>query len=417
MDMYPKYKSPLGYSTGDNNIDAYGVDHSGFSNRDEIEYQIAREARENQIIQNYNNQGITENYPQYTTNFWGSSPENNYGFGTSKIHNNIENMQTKTNWVNNSNNTQWGMNNEQSQTYNPLGNSNSTINSGLNNSSLLSPNNMQGLNLDASAALYPQQNSFSTYSQPYQLAQNTNLNTASDVPNQTYIIRENIKFPHDEDLYMPLKSKSIYGPMCINLNNIDTKEPYMQIFNQLGDMVSEFEGGLETNPNKIDQATNMGIKQDTLNNFFAAHPEYKGKYPSKVDDLTREQANTIYCMDFYTQYRIPEIKSKILRESIYDTYVNHSPDEIARWLQEGLNEVTSQHVKVDPEGTVSVMGSETISALNNLTDYEKAKLDEYFLNRREEAWKRENPGYRNKFRGNLNRIQKLRKRHHEAGTY
>ena len=276
---------------------------------------------------------------------------------------------------------------------------------------------MQGLNLDASAALYPQQNSFNTYSQPYQLAQNTNLNTGSDVPNQTYIIRENIKFPHDEDLYMPLKSKSIYGPMCINLNNIDAKEPYMQIFNQLGDMVSEFEGGLETNPNKIDQATNMGIKQDTLNNFFAAHPEYKGKYPSKVDDLTREQANTIYCMDFYTQYRIPEIKSKILRESIYDTYVNHSPDEIARWLQEGLNEVTSQHVKVDPEGMVSVMGSETISALNNLTDYEKAKLDEYFLNRREEAWKRENPGYRNKFRGNLNRIQKLRKRHHEAGTY
>ena len=92
MDMYPKYKSPLGYSTGDNNIDAYGVDHSGFSNRDEIEYQIARGARENQIIQNYNNQGITENYPQYTTNFWGSSPENNYGFGTSKIHDNIENM-------------------------------------------------------------------------------------------------------------------------------------------------------------------------------------------------------------------------------------------------------------------------------------------------------------------------------------
>ena len=101
----------------------------------------------------------------------------------------------------------------------------------------------------------------------------------------------------------------------------------------------------------------------------------------------------------------------------YDTYVNHSPDEIARWLQEGLNDVTSQHVKVDPEGTVSVMGSETISALNNLTDYEKAKLDEYFLNRREEAWKRESPSYQNKFSGNLNRIQKLRKRHRGAGTY
>ena len=64
---------------------------------------------------------------------------------------------------------------------NAWGNSNSTLNSGLNNSSLLSPNNMQGLNLDASAALYPQQNSFTTYSQSYQLAQNTNPNTASDV--------------------------------------------------------------------------------------------------------------------------------------------------------------------------------------------------------------------------------------------
>ena len=41
-----------------------------------------------------NNQGITENYPQYTTNFWGSSADNNYGFGTSNIGSNIENMQT-----------------------------------------------------------------------------------------------------------------------------------------------------------------------------------------------------------------------------------------------------------------------------------------------------------------------------------
>ena len=42
-----------------------------------------------------NNQGMTA-YPQYTTNFWGSSSDNNYGFGTSNISNNIENMQTMT---------------------------------------------------------------------------------------------------------------------------------------------------------------------------------------------------------------------------------------------------------------------------------------------------------------------------------
>ena len=39
-----------------------------------------------------NNQGWTF-YPQYGTNFWGTNADNNYGFGTSNIENNIENRQ------------------------------------------------------------------------------------------------------------------------------------------------------------------------------------------------------------------------------------------------------------------------------------------------------------------------------------
>lgn len=31
MDMYSKYKSLLGYQTGDNGIDSYGVNHGRFS--------------------------------------------------------------------------------------------------------------------------------------------------------------------------------------------------------------------------------------------------------------------------------------------------------------------------------------------------------------------------------------------------
>ena len=42
-----------------------------------------------------NNQGITS-YPQYTTNFWGTNADNNYGFGSSNIGSNVENMQTMT---------------------------------------------------------------------------------------------------------------------------------------------------------------------------------------------------------------------------------------------------------------------------------------------------------------------------------
>ena len=93
MDIFGKYKSQLGYQVGENQIDTYGVDHSGFTTRDEVAYQTARQQRENQIMQNYNGQGITQDYPQYGTNFWGSSPENNYGFGVSNITPNVENMQ------------------------------------------------------------------------------------------------------------------------------------------------------------------------------------------------------------------------------------------------------------------------------------------------------------------------------------
>lgn len=90
--MYRNFKSQLGYENGENKIDSYGVDHSNFSLRDEVSYQMARTNRENELIKNYNNQGITQDYPQYNTNFWGNNPANNYGFGSSNISDNIENV-------------------------------------------------------------------------------------------------------------------------------------------------------------------------------------------------------------------------------------------------------------------------------------------------------------------------------------
>ena len=90
MDMYPKYISPFGYQTGEGTIDSYGVNHNGFSLRDELEYQYARQKRENQLMKHYNAQGITSNYPQYGTNFWGNNAANNYGFGVMNIADNIE---------------------------------------------------------------------------------------------------------------------------------------------------------------------------------------------------------------------------------------------------------------------------------------------------------------------------------------
>ncbi len=52
--MYRNFKSQLGYENGENKIDSYGVDHSNFSLRDEVSYQMARTNRENELIKNYN---------------------------------------------------------------------------------------------------------------------------------------------------------------------------------------------------------------------------------------------------------------------------------------------------------------------------------------------------------------------------
>ena len=92
MNFGRQYKSPLGYYNNDNQIDSYGVDHSGFSTRDELNYQMARQQRENKLIQDYNNQGINKNYPQHDTNFWGQPADDNYGFGNSDIEGNVENV-------------------------------------------------------------------------------------------------------------------------------------------------------------------------------------------------------------------------------------------------------------------------------------------------------------------------------------
>ena len=43
MDFFKKYTTPSGYVTDGNQADEYGIDHSGFSTRDEPEYQFARQ--------------------------------------------------------------------------------------------------------------------------------------------------------------------------------------------------------------------------------------------------------------------------------------------------------------------------------------------------------------------------------------
>ena len=64
MNTFNKNKSIFNYKSGEGGIDSYGVDHSGFTLRDELEYQMARTQREQDLLKGYNANGITK---------WGNS--------------------------------------------------------------------------------------------------------------------------------------------------------------------------------------------------------------------------------------------------------------------------------------------------------------------------------------------------------
>ena len=83
--FYNDYQSPLGYRTLENGYDTYGVDHSQFTTREEVEYQDKRVKREEELMQQQRNMGITGNYKQYGSDFWSVSPENNYGLKTNDL--------------------------------------------------------------------------------------------------------------------------------------------------------------------------------------------------------------------------------------------------------------------------------------------------------------------------------------------
>lgn len=210
--MYRNFKSQLGYENGENKIDSYGVDHSNFSLRDEVSYQMARTNRENELIKNYNNQGITQDYPQYNTNFWGGNPANNYGFGSSNISDNIENV---TNSLKNQNygfdtNTN---NLKPNDVYNTVGN-NGTFNTAniqtppqtlnqLQSNSLNKANSMElfnnppSLQMDLSLKPLNKSNSYTTESAwgfPNTKSANVEQNLANNPSN-------NKNFMSDDDLY------------------------------------------------------------------------------------------------------------------------------------------------------------------------------------------------------------------------
>lgn len=177
-------------------------------------------------------------------------------------------------------------------------------------------------------------------------------------------------------------------------------------FNRLMDRVYSREGGYEDRPHRIDQPTNMGITQSTLDNFKRAHPELAEQYPETVRDINKPQSDNIYQLDFYRPNKVDKIENEEIAEAYFDFLVNHSPDLPRRSLQEAINEYGDENIEVD-----GIVGSQTIEALNrvaqdpetaqNIINYINDKRIDS-LNSRSDNFRRRYPGLENRIR-NVNR--------------
>jgi hypothetical protein len=121
----------------------------------------------------------------------------------------------------------------------------------------------------------------------------------------------------------------------------------------------EHEGGYVDDPRLIDQPTNMGITQPTLDAYNKGHPNFN--FPDYVKDLTPEQARQIFDDIYYVGRGMDEINNDRIRNAIADMGFMTTFPNVDKVVQQTLNEIQNAGLKVD-----GIMGSKTKEALNNI---------------------------------------------------
>lgn len=121
------------------------------------------------------------------------------------------------------------------------------------------------------------------------------------------------------------------------------------------------EAGYVDNPRLIDQPTNFGITQPTLDKYNQKHPTLN--FPKKVIDIKREHAKQIYKEDYYDGRKIWEIKNPRIAHAVFDMGVMSNFNNVIKTVQKTLNNFQRANLIVDGK-----MGNKTIGALNSVPD-------------------------------------------------
>ena len=142
------------------------------------------------------------------------------------------------------------------------------------------------------------------------------------------------------------------------------------LFNKFVKEVFESEGGY-ADAKKIDQPTNMGIIQSTLNSFRRNYPETakKQKFPTNVKNLNREQAKLIYKKLYFEHYKIADYFNESIGVLIFDMYVNHTPATVEAFINQGLKAAR----KLGAEVKLTHNAAEQVASVNALAKYPEAE--------------------------------------------
>ena len=292
------------------------------------------------MMQMYNQQGITDNYPQYTTNFWGDAG-NNYGFGSSNISQNIQKITDQfnngsfaggTNGFGGNESSFAGNGNSFGSSSNFGGNANGSDRYSWNSGYSTTPTLQTRTPTPWSPTTAP---TYTTQT-PWQNNQTlTPWNGGYDLSRYPQSSTNATK-PIDYSLYGDGFSKEF----------IDRMENDAEFQRALKEYAIPNEGGYVNDENDPGGETNMGISK-------RYHPN------EDIPNLTRERANAILYNEIWNWNGINKLPREV-RGFVFDHGIRTSPQNAI--------ETTHRALGINPVG--DIIGNTTLNLLQHI-DYEE----------------------------------------------
>ena len=137
--------------------------------------------------------------------------------------------------------------------------------------------------------------------------------------------------------------------------------------------IFESEGGYADET--IDQPTNMGIIQPTLDSYRKRFPKEAArlKFPQKVKELKRSQAMQISHRLYFDQYKIGDYRNESIGQLVFDIYVNHTPQTAKEFIDQALKAARKTGAKIAlPRST-----TERVAVVNALAEQPAAEAAFY----------------------------------------